>query len=300
MGSDDAPGIVGVVGCGEVGRCYGEAFARAGAARVGLCDIRSNAPALALAGRLGTGLLPAAGPWLGDADLVLGCVEGRNCLSAALGALPHMKAGTVYADFASADPANKREAERRFAERGVSYCDVALVGAPSINGPRSPVILSGSGARSFRGRLEPLGARVKLLDGHPAGDAIALKLVRSVLTKGMEALAVDCYVAAQQLGLRDELVDILADIDGAPFTTFLEMLLRTHLVHARRRMHEVIEAERQLALSGLTAVSLEGVKKVFGRSTEALDRGERFEEAPPLEAALEWMHRAAAATGGPT
>jgi heme A synthase len=39
---------------------------------------------------------------------------------------------------------------------------------------------------------------------------------------------------------------------------------------------------------------------VFGRSTEALDRGERFEEAPPLEAALEWMHRAAAATGGPT
>jgi 3-hydroxyisobutyrate dehydrogenase-like beta-hydroxyacid dehydrogenase len=282
---------LGVVGSGEVGRCYGDAFAKAGD-RVELCDIKENAPALALAKRLGVPLRPAAGPWLGQADLVLGCVEGRNCLGAALGALPHLKPGALWADFASADPAAKREAADQFAARGVRYVDIALVGAPSIYGARSPMILSGEGAEEFRDIMEGHGARVKLLAGRPAGDAIALKLVRSVLTKGMEALAVDCYAAAHRLGLREHLVEILGDIDRGPFTKFVEMLLRTHVVHASRRMHEAIEAERQLELSGLTAASLMGVKEVFRRSERALAAGKRFEEAPSLDEALDWMLRA--------
>ncbi len=171
---------------------------------------------------------------------------------------------------------------------------MALVGAPSIYGPRSPVILAGSGAEEFRDMLESLGARVKLLAQRPAGDAIALKLIRSVLTKGLEALAVDCYSAAQRLGLRDQLVEILVDIDQSPFSKFVETLLRTHVIHAHRRMHEVIEAERRLNLCGLTAVSLQGVKEVYRRSTQELNAGKKFEEAPPLQEALDWMCRTAA------
>ena len=59
-------------------------------------------------------------------------------------------------------------------------------------------------------------------------DAAALKLLRTILTKGLEALAVECLVAAEKQGIRTELYDAMSDVEApAGFTNFLDMLVRT-------------------------------------------------------------------------
>lgn len=276
-----------VIGFGEVGQCYAAGFARAGLG-VSACDIRPTDASRSVAAALKTPLHEAAGDWLARADVVFGCVEGHACLRAIRSALPFMRPDAFYLDLSTADPADKRTAAEEARSRSVAYVDVALVGAPSIYGVRSPVILAGEKADAASGVFRDLQAPVRIVPG-PAGDAIALKLLRSVFIKGLEALAVDAFSAAQKQGLRDVLFEILQDIDDSPFSRFVETLLRTHPVHARRRMHEVEEAERQLHLAGLSAQSLSGVKDVYRRSVAAIDDGRGPRAVSSVADSLDWI-----------
>ena len=134
-----------------------------------------------------------------------------------------------------------------------------------------------------------LDAPIRTLPQAKAGDAAALKLLRTILTKGLEALAVECLVAAEQEGIRAELYDAMSDVDAAGFTNFLDMLVRTHIQHSERRLHEVQRAEAQLTSLGLPASMLAASQRVFERTTR------RPGELPPavtrsdVDAALKWL-----------
>ena len=110
---------------------------------------------------------------------------------------------------------------------------------------------------------------MRVLEDGRAGDAATLKLLRSVFTKGMEALAVECLVCAEHFGVRDRLYDILGDIDRAPLKDFLNMLVTTHLLHAERRWHEVDNAIAQLEAAELPPRVMLGVREVFERTAQA-------------------------------
>jgi 3-hydroxyisobutyrate dehydrogenase len=86
-------------------------------------------------------------------------------------------------------------------------------------------------------------APVTILQGAAPGDAMTLKLLRSIFMKELEALTVETFVLAHRLNLVNALHDNLKDFDDAPLRGFLEMLLRTHVLHAERRLQEVEEAE---------------------------------------------------------
>ena len=99
-----------------------------------------------------------------------------------------------------------------------------------------------------------------------AGDPAALKILRSVFSKGLEALAVETFVAAEQQGVTDQLFEALADLDQTPLRQILEAWIRTHVVHAPRRLHEVEEAERQILKAQLPVAVLPGVRALFERT----------------------------------
>ena len=278
-----------LIGFGEVGQAYATGLTGLGRS-VAACDISPTEAARAKASELGIPLHDEAGEWLADIPLVIGCVQGFCCLKAARDALPFMSAGACYLDFASADPDHKRQAAAEARALGVGYVDVALVGAPSIHGIRSPVILAGDRADFAEGVFTQIGAPARIVPGE-AGAAIALKLLRSGFIKGLEALAVDTFSADQQQGLRDVLFEILRDIDESPFSKFVELLVRTHPLHARRRMHELEEAERQLHKAGLSSPSLAGVKNVYRQSLAAIDAGEGLTSSSSAGESLDWVLR---------
>ena len=116
------------------------------------------------------------------------------------------------------------------------------------------------------------------------------------MTKGMESLAVECLVAANAMGLRASLYEVLSDIDRTPLTTFMDAFVRSHVDHAGRRHAEVREARDQLYEAGLEPLVLDGVERLFARTARHLEAaraqgGVEVEDSVP--ARLAWLEQLA-------
>lgn len=261
---------IALIGCGEVGDCYAAAWVAGGHSIVGICELRQDAEMQARAASYGSALHAEPGPWLAQADIVVSAVFGHAALKVATQALPHLRDDASYADFTTASAADMRAAADIAAQRGVPFTDVAIMGAIALLGARTPLLCAGTGAPGVAAFTLACGAPAQAIDGQ-AGDAVRLKLLRSILTKGMESLAVECLVAAESMGLRTSLYEVLSDMDRTPLTTFVDSFVRSHVLHAPRRLAEVREAREQLVEAGLQPLVLDGVERLFARTAKGIE-----------------------------
>ena len=91
------------------------------------------------------------------------------------------------------------------------------------------------------------------------GSASAVKVLRSVLIKGVEALAIESFVAARRQGLLEEVMGCLGDIDAGTFAGSLAMLTQTHIVHAHRRWEEMGLVAQTLRDTGVEPLMTEAI-----------------------------------------
>jgi 3-hydroxyisobutyrate dehydrogenase len=277
-----------VIGLGEVGRCFAQALHQAGYP-LGLCEARPSPAAEALARSLGQPIHPVAGDWLKEADWVLSCVTGTVALAVARQMAPHMRQGAAIADLTTASPGLKREAAAFTKTLAVRYLDVAIMGGILARRERTPLLVAGEGADEFRLALEKIGSPVSTIDKGAAGDAMSLKILRSIFTKGMEALSVELLMSAETQGVREKLYTQLADIDQTPLRDFIDMLVCTHVVHAGRRGHEVGDAAAEMASQGMPSTVLPGVQARFRQTAAALEIHPHALPEPRIDQALGWL-----------
>ena len=291
---------IAVVGLGEVGRCYVAALAQVPEVRLSLCDPAPQAAALALAARLQLPIHAGPGPWLAECDWTFGCVVGDAAAAVARACLSHMqgRAG-LYADFSTAGPQDMRDAGQFAAARELAFVDVAIMGAIAQTGARTPLLAAGAAIGTWQDLMRRLGAQVTVLPEGSPGDAVSLKLLRSAFTKGLEALTVEVMTAAERQGVRKAFYDVLADIDQGSLPRYLETLVTTHLVHARRRRKEVSEVRAQFRASGVPSDVLPAVEAAFARTIDALDAVPIGEPEQSVEGALQWLSAVRAADMGP-
>jgi 3-hydroxyisobutyrate dehydrogenase-like beta-hydroxyacid dehydrogenase len=283
---------IALIGCGEVGQCYAAAWLTAGHSVYAICELRQDAAMQARVRDFGAALHAAPGDWLADADIVVSAVYGHAARAVAEQALPYLRKDALYADFTTASAADMRAAAAVAAGTGVPFADVAIMGAIALLAERTPLLCAGTGAEAAAAFARECGAPAQAIPGQ-AGDAVRLKLLRSIMTKGMESLTVECLVAAESLGLRDALYEVLADIDRTPLTKFMDSFLRSHVLHAPRRLAEVREAREQLIDAGLQPLVLDGVERLFARTTlgieAAREAGVPLDLPDTVPARLEWL-----------
>ena len=279
---------IAIIGLGEVGRCYAKALHASGY-ELSLCDARPAPAATDLASSWELPVQTSIGDWLADCEWVLSCVTGAHALGAVEQCLAHARPGTTLCDLTTASPDTKRTAAKQAGDSSVRYVDVAIMGAISLSLEKTPLLASGAGASEFAGLLAKANGKVRVIEGGAAGDAIAMKILRSVFTKGMEALSVELLMAAEAQGVREKLYEQLRDIDETPLRTFIDMLVRTHVIHARRRAHEVHDAAAELAKHGLPSVVLPGVERRFAQTIQGLERQAPAQAEPTIDEALVWL-----------
>jgi len=279
---------IALIGLGEVGRCYAAPLHGAGFA-LSACEIRMTPAATTLADSLHVAVHAKPGAWLAEADWVLSCVTGDVALAVVQDLVPHMKRGARLADMTTASPDSKRQAEKTASAHGVSYVDVAIMGAISLTGVRTPLLAAGKDAGELQQIVERAGGRLQVIPDGQAGDAISLKLLRSVFTKGLEALSVEMLMSAEKQGLREKLYAQLGDIDQMPLRSFIEGMVRTHVVHAKRRAHEVQDAQSELASLGLRSTVLPGVEDRFRKTAASLAMHPLSVAEPTVEQAIDWL-----------
>ncbi|WP_240933274.1 DUF1932 domain-containing protein [Diaphorobacter sp. HDW4B] len=255
-----------------VGACYTQAFLEQEHCLVGMCDLQPNAAVVGAVQAVGAQMHAAPGPWLAGADMVVSAVFGTVAREVFEASLPYLQDGVLYVDMTTADPGEMREcaelAQLGAQRKAVHFVDVAITGAVNLGGKKTPLLVAGSKAGFVRELFLPFGGSVRVVGEQP-GDAASLKLLRSIYTKGTEALAVECLVTAQQMGLHEQLYAVLQDINETPLRTLMESMVRTHIPHSARRRNEVAEAQQQMVRNGLAPVVLPAVKALFAATAQA-------------------------------
>jgi 3-hydroxyisobutyrate dehydrogenase-like beta-hydroxyacid dehydrogenase len=231
---------VSVLGLGEAGSRLAADLVAAGA------EVHAFDPVVALA-PAGIIRAPDAASAVGGADVVLSLTTAAAALAAAESVVSALEPGSVYADLNTSSPALKRDLASLLASGDRRFADVALLGAVQGRGLETPALASGPGAEAFADLFRPLGMPVEVVSPE-AGDAAALKLLRSVFMKGLAAAAVESTRAAEAAGHEEWLRAQVAEVIGEPL---LERLLEGSRRHAVRRVEEMEAASALLRELGI-------------------------------------------------
>ena len=281
----------GLIGFGEAGRVIGAALVASGADlavhdRVLLDPDRGPGLAEAVRAVGAQPLTEAAG--LADRDVVLSLVTPATALAAAQGYAPAARDGVLYVDLNSTAPTVKQAVVAALpAARVVD--GVMTGGGIRLDGSRIPISLAGPDAAEAARLLSGAGFSVAVV-GAQVGAAAALKMLRSVVVKGLEGLWTEALLAARELDVVEPLLGMVEEtLDRWPTRDFATMLVTTHVAHAGRRQVEARMVRDTVAGTGVDPFMSAALVAREEHTARGLERaGRRAGEVPPtLAEALE-------------
>jgi 3-hydroxyisobutyrate dehydrogenase-like beta-hydroxyacid dehydrogenase len=196
---------------------------------------------------------------LADADLVLSLVTADQALPAARDYSPYLKPGAIWCDMNSVAPHTKQEAAEMVEAAGGRYVDVAVMAPVDPARLNVPLLFAGADALEAMMQLRELGFAKTRVVGESVGQASAIKLCRSILVKGMEALTAEMVMSASSAGVLDE---VLASLDASEkhisWRERADYNLDRMLLHGRRRSAEMVESAAMIRELGITPLMTDG------------------------------------------
>ncbi|MEG1850204.1 MAG: DUF1932 domain-containing protein, partial [Oscillospiraceae bacterium] len=159
----------------------------------------------------------------------------------------------LYIDVSASTPLVKQQVWEMVKDTGVLFVDAAMLGSLPQDRHRVPITASGNGVARFLELMLPLHMNITSA-GDRAGDASAIKLVRSIYMKGIAALMIEMLQGARSYGVSEEVVSSIAtSMDGIPFRTHLNRLVTGSALHCERRASELKGSIAMLHEAGLDA-----------------------------------------------
>lgn len=187
------------------------------------------------------------------ARFILCLTSARSALPIALQVMPLLAGKQTYVDMNSAAPTVKQAIEAIPRNEGVDFCDAAVMGTVPGNQHRVPILLAGSGASDVYRALSPLGMRLTVLDAEP-GAASAIKMLKSVVMKGLPQLFIEAFQGAEKFNVVETLASSLADsLNGKSVEQLANTFTARTLIHARRRSAEMDDVVATLQALGVDA-----------------------------------------------
>jgi len=242
---------IAMVGFGEAGSILGADLAAQGR-EVVTYDILLDAPAsrtamLDKASRAGVRTADSFNAAVKEADLIISAVTAASSADVAQSASEALQAGQIFLDINSCSPATKHSNSQKVQSSGADYVEAAVMAPVPPQRLKVPMLLGGRRAAEVAPALAALGLNASFL-ADEIGVASAVKMCRSVVIKGLEALAVESLLAARRFGAEQE---VLASLQG----TFPQMgwqdklpdyLISRVAEHGRRRAAEMREVAHTL------------------------------------------------------
>ncbi len=279
---------VGFVGFGEAASCFAEAFARSSDVAVrAFCDGGRNHPPYTEAFRArveatGTDLVDTLDEVVSGSDVVISAVQVASAQQVGEAIAERVEPGQLVVDINATVPEVKQHLAAAVEARGGSFVDANLMGAITIYGHQVQLYSSGSGAERFRELAAPYGFNVDVA-GPQAGTSALVKMLRSVVTKGIEGLIVEAMTTAEYAGITEEAFHGICDpMDETKFSYFAEMVLKTNVPHAGRRAVEMEAIVGSLQRMGIEPTMTRATTQRLKDST-ALGLRERFGDTPPAD-----------------
>jgi 3-hydroxyisobutyrate dehydrogenase-like beta-hydroxyacid dehydrogenase len=255
------PRRIALIGFGEVGQRFGKDFLATGMFDVATYDILfNNSPEGAAlhetARAMDIEACASSAAAIESSHIVFSCVTATSAKDVAEDAAHHIGAGQFFVDINSVSPDTKRADAEAIEPSGASYVECAVMAPVAPYGIKVPILLGGKHADALAKILNPAGMKMEMAS-EVIGQASAIKMCRSIMIKGIEALAVECFLTSRRFGVEETIIASLEE-------TYPEMdweklagyLIGRVVQHGRRRaaeMREVVETQTAIGLTPLMA-----------------------------------------------
>lgn len=255
---------LGLVGYGEIGSTLGKGLRGAGLAGITCFDTNAFEGAYApliqeRAAAAGVTLVRSHQALADATTLILSVTPGSASLESARGFATVLNDSHIFLDFASATPKVKYRVADILKGTGALLGDGSIMGTP-LNGYSMPMMSSGPAGRRAADLLVPWGMVIDPVSER-LGTASGIKILRSVLLKGIEALTDEMMLAASFYGLDEAVLASASKTLTRPWMDTVDSLIPSGVIHAKRRSEEVEMAAE--------AVADAGIEPIMTRSTAA-------------------------------
>lgn len=254
---------LGLIGYGEVGRTFCAGL-KSQVASVQAWDIKLNAEAAVAAplreraAQDGVVLCDSPAGLYARADLILSAVTASHTVEVAREAGRHIRPGAIFLDLNSASPGAKREAAGLIEAAGAVYVEAGVMTSVPPYGIRVPMLLGGARAEALAQTLCGLGMDAKAVS-EELGVASAIKMCRSVMIKGLEALVIESYTTARAYGVEDHVLPTLQEtfpsIDWSEQGAYFYSRVVQHGRRRAEEMREVANTVREAGFEPLMAAA---------------------------------------------
>lgn len=136
---------------------------------------------------------------LAQCDLVISAVTSSSSQEVAKKSSAILRAGQLFLDINSVSPEAKRKAAHYIGRGHAYFVEAAVMAAVPGLRLKVPMLLGGAHAVEAAERLRTIGMNATAFSDQ-IGIASAVKMCRSVMVKGFEALAIECLFAARKFG----------------------------------------------------------------------------------------------------
>ncbi len=253
---NSAPIRLGLLGFGEAAARLAMDFSQAGFKDITAYS-RSGAkaqpgdPVYQRAEAAGVKLAKSVGTLAKKSDIIIALTPGKAAVPALKKILKYLRPDHLYVD-ASSNSAHNMEQAAALIGNTARFVDASVMGPVDIMGLKVPFVASGPHAAEFHDRMTPHGMVITVVGNNP-GDASAMKLIRSVLMKGLAMLLLETMEAAQRRNILDAVIeDSSVTFNDIPFQKIIKRYIGGTAVHCERRIHEMKECLELLQDMGST------------------------------------------------
>jgi 3-hydroxyisobutyrate dehydrogenase-like beta-hydroxyacid dehydrogenase len=271
MPNTNAPRLC-FIGFGEVGQAIASGLRDTGIEAVAAWDIlfpSADGARLKHAGEtIGVRVANSAADAAHGADIIVSAVTAASSLEAARSVEPHLSGNPYFLDINSVSPGRKKETERLLGAKA-RYVDIAILAPIHPARHQTPLLLAGPHAAGVMPLLiDELDMRGAIA-GDEVGQAAGLKMIRSVMIKGIEALTLECFLAARRAGIVDEVAASLTNnyptLDWNKVIEYNIERMASHGVRRADEMDQVAETLRELGIEPLMATATSSRQREMGR-----------------------------------
>lgn len=255
MTQQNTPKIA-VIGFGEAGSCLCQGWGRID---VRAFDIKQISDSDIAADK--TRQMQDAGVIIGDdaastvheVDMIFSTVTADQAHAAARAVAAGIGQGAYFFDLNSCAPSTKQKNAAIITEAGGHYVDVAVMATITPKYHQTAMLVAGEHAEAAIALMLALDMKPVHVPG-PVGRASTIKMIRSVLVKGIEALTAECFSAATIAGVADEVaasLDASQTKDGWKDQAAYNMeRMTTHGIRRAAEMREVAITLADLNIAG--------------------------------------------------
>lgn len=187
-----------------------------------------------------------------NSDFIISVVTADEATNAITAIAPNLQNHHIIGDGNSVSPGTKRHNASLIEASTASYVDIAIMAPIHPRGHKTPFLISGEAKAAMMPFLTDLGFQFEW-EGEAIGEASIVKMLRSILIKGMECIITESVTASQELGLDTRILQSAGKTLGIDDMVGLaDYVMERAAVHGRRRAAEMREVAKTLEELGLS------------------------------------------------